>query len=201
MDMTFSNRAMQAMSGFAIQFNRNSFGLLPAQPLTVQSPLMPNQSSDVRLPLNTTGPIMAMNPLTNLQVAVKNNVGIFYFSTIVPLHVFCVEDGSMEKNLFAATWQDIPAQNELKFTIDSVSQTAEEVSLKLQSNNIFTIAKRTEDEQDLMWQSCKLTNGVWILAELKARPNIPSYTLSVKSRATNVASNVHKMYEVLLSSS
>lgn len=62
---------MQAMSGFAIQFNKNSFGLVPGAPLNVQQPLLPNMSADVSLPLATTGPIAKMNPLTNLQVAIK----------------------------------------------------------------------------------------------------------------------------------
>ncbi|KAK6028184.1 adaptin region [Ostertagia ostertagi] len=40
-------KAMQPLSGFAIQFNRNSFGLAPAEPLRVPSPLMPSQSVNV----------------------------------------------------------------------------------------------------------------------------------------------------------
>ena len=40
MDMTFANKAMQPMSGFGIQFNKNSFGLTPAQPLNVPAGLL-----------------------------------------------------------------------------------------------------------------------------------------------------------------
>ena len=40
-----------------------------------------------------------MDPLTNLQVAVKNSVDIFYFSCTVPYHVFFVEDGQMGNHL------------------------------------------------------------------------------------------------------
>lgn len=43
--MTFTNRAIQGMSGFAVKFNKNSFGLLP------------NQSCEASLPVNTTGPV------------------------------------------------------------------------------------------------------------------------------------------------
>ena len=67
MDMTFSNRAMQLMNGFGVQLNKNSFGLIPAQPLNVPS-IPANQSVDVSLPLATTGPVQRMEPLTNLQV-------------------------------------------------------------------------------------------------------------------------------------
>ena len=53
MDLTFANRAMQAMSDFAIQFNKNSFGLAPASALQINSPLPPNQQAETSLQLNT----------------------------------------------------------------------------------------------------------------------------------------------------
>lgn len=68
MEMTLTNRAMQPLAGFAIQFNKNSFGLTPAVPLNVPAPIAPNGSTDISLPLNTVGPVMKMDPLTNLQV-------------------------------------------------------------------------------------------------------------------------------------
>lgn len=61
---------MQLMNGFGIQLNKNSFGLVPAQPLNVPS-IPSNQSVDVSLPLATTGPVQRMEPLTNLQVRKK----------------------------------------------------------------------------------------------------------------------------------
>ncbi len=67
MEMTFSNKAMQPMSNFAVQFNKNSFGVIPAQQLNVPS-IAPNQSVDVSLPCTTNGPVQRMDPLTNLQV-------------------------------------------------------------------------------------------------------------------------------------
>lgn len=198
MEMTFFNKAMQAMIGFAIQFNKNSFGIAPAQPLQVPSPLQPNGTVDVSLPLNTMGPVQKMEPLTNLQVAVKNNVDVFYFSCLIPLHMFCTEDGMMDKRVFLATWKDIPAQNEVQYSIDNVMMGTDQVSQKLQNNNIFTIAKRNVDGQDMLYQSLKLTNGIWVLAEMKIQPGVPTFTLSLKSRAMDVASNVHQAYDTLL---
>lgn len=55
-----------------------------------------------------------------LQVAVKNNIDVFYLSCLVPLHVMFVEDGEMDKRVFLATWKDIPSQNEVQFTINNV---------------------------------------------------------------------------------
>ncbi len=119
MEMTFSNKAMTPMSGFGIQFNKNSFGLAPAEALNVPT-VQPNQSVDVSLPVNTSGPVQKMDPLTNLQVAVKNSIDVFYFACIIPTHVFFTEDGVMEKKVFLATWKDIPAQNEIQFTLQGV---------------------------------------------------------------------------------
>ena len=55
------------MQNFALQLNKNSFGLVPAQPLNVPN-IASNQSFDVSLPLGTNGPVQRMEPLTNLQV-------------------------------------------------------------------------------------------------------------------------------------
>ena len=35
------------------------------------------------------------------------------------MHVFFTEDGTMEKKVFLATWKDIPAQNEVQYTIQN----------------------------------------------------------------------------------
>ncbi|KAI8811306.1 adaptin N terminal region-domain-containing protein [Cladochytrium replicatum] len=84
MDMTFCNRGPIPMSDFAIQFNVNTYGLVPATPLNVPSPLAPNQSASVSLPLGTGGGKQRMEPVNLLQVAIKNNLGVFYFQTLMP---------------------------------------------------------------------------------------------------------------------
>lgn len=68
MDMTFTNKAMQAMSAFAIQLNKNSFGLVPSAPLQVGT-LQPSQMIETSLVLGTTGQVQRMEPLNNLQVS------------------------------------------------------------------------------------------------------------------------------------
>lgn len=49
----------------------NSFGVTPARALQVLNPLPPGMSHETSLPLNTTGAIQRMEPLTNLQVSKK----------------------------------------------------------------------------------------------------------------------------------
>ncbi|XP_073321759.1 AP-1 complex subunit beta-1 isoform X1 [Pagrus major] len=198
MEMTLTNKAMSVMTDFAIQFNRNSFGLAPAGPLQVLTPLSPNQSIEVALPLSTVGPVMKMEPLTNLQVAVKNNIDVFYFSSQYPISMLFVEDGKMERQVFLATWKDIPNDNEAQFQIKDCHLNSDAASSKLQGSNVFTIAKRTVEGQDMLYQSMKLTNGIWVLAELRVQAGNPNYTVSLKCRAPEVSQCVFQSYDAML---
>lgn len=60
----------------------------------------------------------------------------------------------------------------IMFVSDTVSQ-------KLRNNNIFTIAKRNVEGQDMLYQSLKLTNGIKVLAELKIQPSNPNFTVRI----------------------
>uniref|UniRef100_A0A673W3Z8 AP complex subunit beta n=1 Tax=Salmo trutta TaxID=8032 RepID=A0A673W3Z8_SALTR len=191
MDMTFTNKALQHMTDFAIQFNKNSFGVIPTTPLPIHTPLMPSQSIEVSLPLNTIGPVMKMDPLNNLQVAVKNNIDVFYFSGLIPLNIFFVEDGKMGTRLFTVNVET----GVLRVLFNEAANT---VSGKLQNDNIYTIAKRNVEGQDMLYQSLKLTNGIWILAELRIQPGNPNYTLSLKCRAPEVTQYVYQVYDSVL---
>ncbi|CAL7936401.1 unnamed protein product [Xylocopa violacea] len=200
MDMTFTNKAMQPMGGFAIQLNKNSFGLTPAAPLQVPSPLNPGASIDTSIILSTNGAVQRMEPLNNLQVAIKNNIDVFYFACLVPMNVYFAEDGQLDKRVFLSTWKDIPAQNEVQYTLKGIMLTADQVVQKMQQNNVFTIAKRNVEGQDMLYQSLKLTNTVWVLNELKIQPGNPDVTLSLKSRSVEVAPGIFQAYNAILHS-
>ncbi|VVC32529.1 Armadillo-type fold,Beta-adaptin appendage, C-terminal subdomain,Clathrin/coatomer adaptor, adaptin- [Cinara cedri] len=200
MDMTLKNKAMQPMTGFAIQLNKNSFGLTPARPLQVLNPLLPTASYETSLTLATTGLVQRMEPITNLQVAIKNNIDVLYYACIIPMNVFFVEDGQMDKRVFLTTWKDIPAENEVQFTLKNVLCNTEAIVMKMSQNNVFTIAKRNVEGQDMLYQSLKLTNGNWVLNELKIQPGNPNITLSLKSQALEVAQGVFQAYDAILHS-
>lgn len=53
------------------------------------------------------------------------------------------------------------------------------VVAKMQQNNVFTIAKRNVEGQDMLYQSLKLTNGIWVLNELKIQPGNPNITVRI----------------------
>jgi hypothetical protein len=179
MELDFTNKALQPLSDFALQLNRNSFGLTPAQPLQVTSPLFPNQSVSTQLILNTSGPIMKMDPLTNLQVAIKTNVDVFYFACLVPIHVYFIQDNETDKMAFVQTWHDIPESNEVKHQLQNVNGLSiEDLQSKLRLNNIHTVTRTIIEQKEMLYQTIKLTNGILILVELKITPG--NRTISVK---------------------
>ncbi|XP_017471403.1 PREDICTED: AP-1 complex subunit beta-1 [Rhagoletis zephyria] len=199
MDMTLTNKAMQPMSGFAVQLNKNSFGLIPASPMQV-APVPPNQSTEATLPLGTHGPVQRMEPLNNLQVAIKNNIDIFYFACLVHGNVLFAEDGQLDKRVFLNTWKEIPAANEVQYSLSGVIGTTDGIASKMTTNNVFTIAKRNVEGQDMLYQSLKLTNNIWVLLELKLQPGNPDATLSLKSRSVEVAPMIFAAYEAIIRS-
>ncbi|CAI8010428.1 AP-2 complex subunit beta [Geodia barretti] len=147
-DMTFNNKAMQSVTAchpFNKTYNIISvFGLAPG-PLAVNSPLMPNSTASTLLSITPGGLVMKMSPLTQLQVAIKNNVDVFYFSVNMPTHVLFSEDGTMDRKVFLATWKEIPQSNEVQSSVDNVSLTPDQVQQKLETNNVFLIARRQVD--------------------------------------------------------
>ncbi|ODM90038.1 AP-2 complex subunit beta [Orchesella cincta] len=167
MEMTLTNQSTDALSDFAIQFNKNSFGVIPALPLQVPSPLPPNGSCEVSLLLSTTGSIQKTNPLNNLQVAIKNSVGVLYFTCLIPMHVFFTGDGQMDRRVFLSTWKELPAQHEVQYTLENMALNPDIVVQKMKQNNVFTIARQHVEDHDVLYQSIKLTNNLWILVEIR----------------------------------
>ncbi|XP_072934279.1 AP-1 complex subunit beta-1 isoform X2 [Epargyreus clarus] len=199
MEMTFTNKAMQVMSGFAIQLNKNSFGVYPGGALAVGA-LAAGGRADAALPLALGGPVQRMEPLNNLQVAIKNNVDVFYFACLIPAHILFTEDGQLDKRVFLTTWKEIPAANEVQHTLSNVIGNADTIAQKMTLNNIYTIAKRNVEGQDMLYQSLKLTNNIWVLLELKLQPGNPEATLSLKSRTVEVATCIFQAYEAIIKS-
>lgn len=134
------------------------------------------------------------------QVAIKNNVDVFYFACAVHPQAYFTEDGQVDKRVFLATWKEIPSANEVQYNLRGVTASADAITAKMTQYNIFTIAKRNVEGQDMLYQALKLTNNIWVLLELKLQPGNPDATLSLKSRSVEVAPIVYQAYEAILKS-
>ena len=183
LDLTITNRGNQPINGFAIKFNVNSFGLAPAQP-AVQG-ANPGQSVDVSLALASNPSLLANTPVNNIvQVAFKNNTGVYYFQVNVPLHVLFAENGQINRDEYPNYWSGIQEQyvKDLPFAVDSNS-----LQRKLQAFNVFYIAKRSVGAQEFHYFSAKLqtTQDIWVLIEVGLSGG--SARAVVKSRPSDYA--------------
>lgn len=192
MELKLTNKAMTPMSDFAIQFNKNSFGLIPAQPLRVASPLLPSATVNATLYLACSGPVLKMDPLNNLQVALKNNIDVFYFQALVPPAVYFCEDGMMDKSSFLNTWQDISQENEQQFPLQIGSIDADSISNKLHSSHVFRVSTNVVDGNTALYHSVKLSNGVFILCEIKVIQGQFQASMSLKCRVPDACAMVAK---------
>ena len=196
MDLTFSNKAKQAMHGFEIQLNENSFGLVPTQPL--QLPVLnAGQIVDISLPMKFSGAVVETDPLATMKFIIRNSVDIFFIACIAPLHIFFTEDGAMDDATYLQTFEAIPAANEIKCTIENVIYTLDDISAKMQQNNVFTVAKCTLDGQDMIYQSLKLRNGISGLVKI-TMSSANQLTLSFKSLVMEIAQAVFQVYDTIL---
>ncbi|KAK1343859.1 hypothetical protein QTO34_014413 [Cnephaeus nilssonii] len=166
--------------GPPVNLNKNSFGVVPSTPLAIHPHWCQTRASQ------HLGPVMKMEPLNNLQVAVKDNINVFYFSHLTPLNVHFVEDGKMESQVFLAAWKDIPNENQLQLQIKECHLKADVISSKLQ-NNIYTIAKGNMEGHAVL-----TAFGSW--PSYVTSQEIPiRYNLSPKCRAPEVS---HYIYQV-----
>lgn len=110
------------------------------------------------------------------------------------------EDGQLDKRVFLTTWKEIPAANEVQYSLGGIGGHADGIAAKMTANNVFTIAKRNVEGQDMLYQSLKLSNNIWVLLELKLQPGNPDATLSLKSRSVEVAPMVFLSYEAIVRS-
>ncbi|KAJ3389375.1 AP-1 complex subunit beta-1 [Entophlyctis sp. JEL0112] len=174
LEMSLSNIASGvALGDFAILFNRNTFGLSPAEPLSVPT-LLPGQAGQ-KAALSLKVDFAAgqpSNPVNNIQIALKcNALGILYFQTLLPLHVLFVENSSIDPNAWLQAWtSELPPSTE-SVTSFPVSGgrfgTVDDVKTRFFVNNVFTIAQRTLDVNHAFFVIVKLANAATIFAEVK----------------------------------
>jgi hypothetical protein len=161
-DFTIFNQSTLPLSDFAIQFNKNSFGIAPT-PLQVTS-IMPGQSVETSLLLVQNPNLLNSSlPLNNIiQVAIKNNLGVFYFQLSIPLHILFNEKGQLSREEYIMKWKNIPEEH-FKDITNILTFDPNTIQNKLQQYNIFYIASRKLQLQDYLYFSAKINETIFLL--------------------------------------
>lgn len=195
MRMTLSNKTESPMSGFAFQFNKNSFALTGS----VGVPdIPPGGSQQVEMPLTNTGQRDRTDPLNKIDIAVKNNLGVMYFALLIPFNTLLGEDGRLEREPYLQKWPAMGDANEKKTIINGVKSSAESKAI-LEANNIFVVATPTQpDGKELMYCSLKFINGLEVLIEITFIAGNPTAQLATKTVVPDLFKITHDMVQELI---
>lgn len=193
LDLEFHNSSSLPMGDFAIQFNKNLFGLLPGAPLHVPSPLGPSSSYRTQVPLRPGGDADGSKKFL-LQIAVKFSPGgVVYFAEDVSYHIAAIlnkQGGLLSKPDYLAAWKSVPDTSEVRgsvtFSNDAITSVGW-ISTKLASSGIFTVAKRMSAKPPVLYLSSVAVgpSKIVMLAELTLPGERSSNVGAIASRITS----------------
>ena len=190
LDLRFNNTGLSILSDFAIQFNKNSFGLA-AGVLTMGAVMAGGMhETSVRCSIDnnyldqTTPPSCPFK----IQVAVKCSADVYYFDVSCLLHVL-LNSGSdkLTKDQFRQYWTESPKQSEVSFGVEGVSFAANTQSIQevMEDNSLFFLAqsRREESGQDMLYFGAKTINNLPLLFEVAhpagGRPDSVQVTMRI----------------------
>lgn len=192
LDLVFFNASTAPMTDFAMQFNKNLFGLAPSTPLTVRSPLAPSSEYQTQVPLRLGNNSEVKNGFL-LQIAVKFSPGgVVYFAEDVSDHISTVFDrktGLLSKPKYLSTWKSVPDTSEVRgsvtFAPDALAS-VEWISKRLASSGIFTVAKRMSAKPPVLYLSSIMVGPakMVMLGELTLPTNNATRVGTIASRST-----------------
>jgi len=195
LELNFSNQTSNPMGEFAIQFNKNSYALAPGQP-QIQL-LMPGQSVDSQIPITTHPTMLSQGQPVSpaVQICVKNNINKYFFQMMVPTHVLFTENGLVSKEEYLSLWKNV--QHEHFVDINPTRLDRDEIQRKLQSNNVFYVAHRNVQQQEMIYFSARILNETLVFVELTLSPN--GCKLCTKSSKLEVIPGVEQAISFILS--
>ena len=77
-----------------------------------------------------------------MQVAIRNNAGVFYLTDQVPVTALLLEEGRIEPGEFVQTWKSLPESNETKKELPIRLANLEIVASRIKAANIFLMAHK-----------------------------------------------------------
>jgi AP-1 complex subunit beta-1 len=112
--MTFENRGSAPISGIFIQLNANALGLAPAATRVPIDSVAPGgrQSANVTLARGVANKLNREQRVAAVDVAIKNNSGVYYMQTYAPGRVVLRADGQVDRRAFQEAWAGVSDADE-----------------------------------------------------------------------------------------
>lgn len=194
-DLTFINRGSAPLSQFAIQFNKNNFGVTAPQQIPI-AVLNPGQSADASLPVSMQG-VTTPGPLnTAIQIAIRNSTGqIYFFVAQLPADCFFAQGAQIDQAAFLAAWEGLPAAAQAAGNVPLRKVTnISALNAALASVAISTIGISGQTVLTFM----KLANGTNCLCEIAVNGATRSCQVVCRSADNTLASSVLQLISSLL---
>mmetsp|Transcript_85738 Transcript_85738/g.255579 ORF Transcript_85738/g.255579 Transcript_85738/m.255579 type:complete len:924 (+) Transcript_85738:49-2820(+) len=182
MQLMVGNFAEQPMSGWAIQFNKNSFGLAPGGQLQLPEVAPNGGTAQTLLSLqpNTQAQVSGAPPTMPLylEVAIKTNIDVFYLSIGYDLSAVLAESGSVGQEAFQQTWRQVPAERKAR-TLGQFGQrvTSDMVIARMKQYYVYLVAQTQGADSDVLYFSASTTNRLTVFCELSLQQSAPGVQL------------------------
>jgi AP-1 complex subunit beta-1 len=204
LDLAITNFTPSPMGNFVIQFDKNTFGIAPAGTAIPINILHQGQTGEASLPVAATAPAGGA-PGSVIRMAVKNSLSndIYFFQTNLPFYALFTESGQLERSAYLSMWKSIPDANERSkdMTLNAMGPMDLDYSIrKLTSKNLFEIARRKVNDQDVVYLSAKTENSVYILVELTFKYGVRQCKCSCKTASVEYAALFEQAIESILNS-
>lgn len=160
MTLEFENKTGQPISQFAMQVNKNTFGLKQASPALVFNNVAPGSTGKASVQMATSSSHVSgsTNGCHRLQVAVKNSVsGVVMFFSVPVTAAIANTDERMPKEQFIPAWQTVPDATEINIQTPCTQQDVEQHFGQIR---MFVVAKRRHQAGELWYYSCSFPNGL-----------------------------------------
>jgi hypothetical protein len=192
MDLNVSNKGNQPLISFAMQINKNVFGLSMVTKLQVPEPLVPGANYSVQLPLTIGGPIAAT---TDIQIALRTNAGVAYFVDQVPFNLLIEKGSTVEKQDFLNIWKNITEESTQIISVSNSNQNA--MQQKMEAYGVSFVAKRANPPNDHLYYALRTIGNQTMLIEI-AVPQSGGNQASVCCRSDSPA--LYPVFQTFLAS-
>lgn len=174
MQLMVGNFTPQPMGGWAVQFNKNPFGLAPPSGRLQMEQVAPNGTAKALLPL-TPNKLQGTPPALPLylEVAIKSSVDIFYFNVPYDLSAVLMDSGPVPKDDFQRVWQNQSVQKAMSQGVFAQRVTPEMVAARLQQYFCYVVVKTQGQEADSLYISCTTSNKLTVFCELSLQKGGP----------------------------
>mmetsp|Transcript_14940 Transcript_14940/g.52439 ORF Transcript_14940/g.52439 Transcript_14940/m.52439 type:complete len:932 (+) Transcript_14940:64-2859(+) len=174
------------MSGWAVQFNKNPFGLAPSGPLQLPDVAPNGGTAQTLMPLQPNQLLSGAAPGSPLflEVAVKTNLDVFYLSIGYDLSAVLADGGPIDKDEFQRTWQAVPPDRKVR-TMGQLAQkvTPEMVIQRLRQYYIYLVAQMQGNDADLLYFSASTCNNLAVFCELSLQKSATGLMMTCASPA------------------